>query len=72
MSTSTDLSSVRQSIENANGLPNAHYIDPTVFAEEKDALLFSQWAGLGVAADVPEIGDAVPVEFLGMPLLMLR
>ncbi|MCQ0092747.1 SRPBCC family protein [Roseovarius sp. M141] len=68
----TDLSRVRNTVENANGLPNAHYIDPAVFDEEKNALLFSQWAGLAVAADVPEPGDAVPMTFLGMPLLLIR
>ena len=68
----TDLSAVRQPVDRANGLPNAHYIDPVVFAEERDAVLFKTWAGLGVAADVPEIGDAKPVDFLGMPLLLLR
>ncbi|PVA12022.1 (2Fe-2S)-binding protein [Pelagivirga sediminicola] len=70
--TLTDLSNVRTSVDRANGLPNAHYIDPAVFEEEKHALLFSQWAGLAVAADVPEPGDAVPLTFLGMPLLLIR
>ena len=70
--TVTDLSNVCNSIEKANGLPNAHYIDEAIFQEEKQALLFSQWAGLAVAADVPEAGDAVPMEFLGMPLLLIR
>ncbi|MCZ0810853.1 MAG: aromatic ring-hydroxylating oxygenase subunit alpha [Pseudomonadota bacterium] len=68
----TDLSNVRSSVERANGLPNAHYIDAAIFNEEKEALLFSQWAGLAVAADVPEPGDAVPLDFLGMPLLLIR
>ncbi len=68
----TDLRSVRRPIETANGLPNGHYIDPAIFAEERQAVLFDNWAGLGVAADLPEIGDAVPVNFLGMPLLMVR
>lgn len=70
--TVTDLSNVRLDVEQANGLPNEHYIDPTVFEEEKRAVLLSQWAGLAVAADVPEPGDAVPMNFLGMPLLLLR
>ncbi len=68
----TDLGRVRASVEQANGLPNAHYIDPAVYEEEKHALLFGQWAGLAVAADVPEPGDAKPLEFLGMPLLLIR
>ncbi len=72
MSSVTDLSAVRRPIAEAHGLPNAHYTDPSVFAEENQALLASQWAGLAVAADVPEPGDAVPMTFLGMPLLLIR
>lgn len=67
-----DLSVVRRPVETANGLPNAHYVDPTVFDEEKSALLFSGWAGLAVAADVPEIGDAVPMTFMDLPLFIVR
>ncbi|MEP4194976.1 MAG: aromatic ring-hydroxylating dioxygenase subunit alpha [Aliishimia sp.] len=70
--TPTDLSSVRQPIGTANGLPNAHYIDANVHEEENQALLMNEWAGLAVAADVPTPGDAVPLTFLGMPLLLLR
>ncbi|MFD1511241.1 aromatic ring-hydroxylating oxygenase subunit alpha [Lacimonas salitolerans] len=70
--TLTRLDTVRRPVAQANGLPNAHYIDSAVFDEEKHALLFSQWAGLAVAADVPEPGDAVPITFLGMPLLLIR
>ncbi|MEX0319100.1 MAG: aromatic ring-hydroxylating dioxygenase subunit alpha [Ruegeria sp.] len=68
----TNLNDVRQPIERANGLPNAHYTDPDVHTEETRALMLDGWAGLAVAADVPEPGDAVPMEFLGMPLLLLR
>ena len=68
----TDLSSVRRPVAQANGLPNAHYIDEAVFAEERDAILYATWAGLAVGADVPEPGDAKPIEFLGLPLLLIR
>jgi len=68
----TDLSTVRRSVDTAHGLPNAHYTDPAVIAEENDALLLRQWAGLAVGAEVPENGDAVPLSFLGIPLLLIR
>ncbi|MEY8827735.1 aromatic ring-hydroxylating dioxygenase subunit alpha [Sedimentitalea sp. XS_ASV28] len=68
----SDLSAVRRPITHAQGLPNAHYTDAGVFEEEKQALLFSQWAGLAAEADVPEPGDAVPMSFLGVPLLLIR
>ncbi|MDK3016307.1 aromatic ring-hydroxylating oxygenase subunit alpha [Pseudodonghicola flavimaris] len=68
----SDLSTVRRPLAQANGLPNAHYTDARLFAEEGAALLCRQWAGLAVAADVPQPGDALPLSFLGMPLLLLR
>ena len=67
-----ELDAVRRPVETARGLPNAHYTDEAVFAEERDAALFSTWAGLATASDVPEPGDAVPLTFLGVPLLLLR
>ncbi|MEM1302472.1 MAG: aromatic ring-hydroxylating dioxygenase subunit alpha [Pseudomonadota bacterium] len=66
------LDAVRRPIETANGLPNAHYTDADVFQTEAKAALFANWAGLAVAADVPENGDAKPIEFLGIPLLLIR
>ena len=42
------------------------------FAEESEAVLKATWAGLAVGADVPNPGDAKPIQFLGMPLLLLR
>lgn len=68
----TNLSSVRRPVSQANGLPNEHYINSDIFDEEKHALLFKKWAGLAVGADVPDPGDAVPITFLGMPLLLIR
>ncbi len=72
MTNDAELHAVCRPIEQANGLPNAHYLDDTVFLEERDALVFDNWAGLAVAADVPEVGDAKPITFMGLPLLLLR
>ncbi len=68
----SDLSAVRRKLNVANGLPNAHYTDPETIAEENEAVLADGWAGLAVAADIPEPGDAKPLTFLGEPLLLLR
>jgi choline monooxygenase len=68
----TDLSKTLQPIAAARGLPNEHYVDQAVFEEERDAVLFANWSGIGVAADVPNEGDVYPVELAGMPLLMVR
>ena len=70
--TSDVLANVRRPVESANGLPNAHYTDPATFNAEAKAVLHATWAGLAVGADVPEQGDAKPIDFLGIPLLLLR
>lgn len=67
-----DLSAVLNPVATANGLPNAHYIDPQVFAQERQSVLFANWSGIGFGKDVPNPGDAKPVEFLGVPLLIVR
>ncbi|WP_136439392.1 aromatic ring-hydroxylating oxygenase subunit alpha [Pacificoceanicola onchidii] len=66
------LSSVLTEVNTANGLPNEHYVDADVFDEEKRSVLFANWSGIGFGKDIPEAGDAKPVDFLGMPILLVR
>ena len=66
------LDNVLAPIEVARGLPNAHYIDEQTYIHERDTLFFGAWSAVGFAKDVPEEGDAKPIDFLGMPLLLVR
>ncbi|RVT85661.1 aromatic ring-hydroxylating dioxygenase subunit alpha [Rhodobacteraceae bacterium CCMM004] len=66
------LDDVLQPIDQARGLPNPHYTSAEVYGAEAEALFFGGWAGLSFAADVPEPGEAVPVDFLGQPLVAVR
>ena len=72
MRNQTNLEIVRQHVSVANGLPNEHYIDQSVFDEERNSILFNQWTGLDVCSEVPEIGDSKPVNFVGLPLFIIR
>jgi phenylpropionate dioxygenase-like ring-hydroxylating dioxygenase large terminal subunit len=72
MSSKNALAEVLTSVNHAKGLPNAHYVNTDVFEQEKTSVLFANWAGIGFAKDVPQSGDVKPIEFLGMPLLVLR
>ena len=67
-----DLLLVRQSVDNARGLPNSHYISEEVYKEERQAILYGNWSGVAVGSDVPEPGDVFPMEFDGFPLLIVR
>ena len=69
---SSYLKSILQPVEQATGLPNKHYINPTVHQLEKKSLFFNTWAGLSVAAAVPNAGDAKPITFFDIPLLIIR
>lgn len=66
------LERVMAPIEAARGLPNALYVDETVYQEECQRLLQGGWACLGFSHDIDNPGDQVPVDFAGLPLLMLR
>ena len=72
MEKTATLDKVCLPIGEANGLPNEHYTSSSVFHEEKDILLFDKWSGLAVSAEVPNIGDVVPIHFQGTPLFIVR
>ncbi|MEL6582922.1 MAG: aromatic ring-hydroxylating dioxygenase subunit alpha [Pseudomonadota bacterium] len=67
-----DLAAVIQPIERARGLPSWLYTTPEALDLERRAIFHGGWACLGFGKDVPNNGDAVPIDFLGAPLLLLR
>ncbi|MEP3296926.1 MAG: aromatic ring-hydroxylating dioxygenase subunit alpha [Pseudoruegeria sp.] len=67
-----DLDAVLTDVSTARGLPNAHYISQDLFEAERQSVLFNNWSGVGFGKDVPEPGDAKPIDFLGIPLLLIR
>jgi choline monooxygenase len=66
------LESVSQPVADARGMPNAVYTDPSLFAFERDHVFGKTWAGLAFADELPRPGYAKPVEFMGLPLAILR
>lgn len=59
-------------ITEASGLPNAVYADPELFDFERDNVIGKTWAGLEYANELPKNGYAKPVDFMGLPLLLIR
>jgi choline monooxygenase len=56
----------------AAGLPSALYTDPGLFALERQRIFYRHWLAVGHVADVPQAGDAVPVDACGVPLILVR
>ncbi len=69
---SATLDAVRKPLAQAQGMPNAAYDDPALFEVERDHILGKTWAGLAFASELPQKGYAKPVDFMGLPLLLMR
>ena len=68
----SELAAVMAPVANARGLPNAFYTDPELFELEKKTVFEKNWSCIGFGKDIPELGDARPVTFVGIPLLTVR
>jgi choline monooxygenase len=66
------IESTKDSINEANGLPNECYLNDEYFKIERERVFFNNWIVVGVSSSVPEIGDAKPFDLMGVPLLILR
>ena len=67
-----DIAAVQAPIAQASGLPNAAYTDKDVFTFERDNVIGKTWAGLEFASALPEPGYAKPIDFMGLPLVLIR
>ena len=56
----------------ARGLANQHYTDRDTWQTERDQVVAKTWAGLSFSADIQKAGSLYPVQFMGLPLLMVR
>ena len=66
------IEAAKNSINEANGLPNECYLNDEYFKIERERVFFDNWIVVGVSSSVPEIGDAKPFDLMGVPLLILR
>ncbi|MGI9482125.1 MAG: aromatic ring-hydroxylating oxygenase subunit alpha [Hyphomicrobiales bacterium] len=66
------LDKVREDVATARGLPNSFYTERDVFELEKRTVFGANWACIGFAKDIPNPGDAKPIDFLDQPYLAVR
>jgi len=66
------LQSFMAPVEQGRGLPNHCYTSAEWLAEENKRLFARTWMLAGFCHDVPDKGDACPIELAGMPLVLLR
>jgi choline monooxygenase len=66
------LENVLAPIEHAHGLTNDFYTEQRYFEMDRDQVLGKNWACIGFASDLPTNAYVKPVDFMGLPLLMMR
>jgi choline monooxygenase len=62
----------RPVLNEARGLPARVYTDPAFFDLEQKNLFPQTWMSLAFDSDVPDKGDAVPLEVCGLPVILVR
>lgn len=63
---------VLQPIHEAHGMPNTAYTSLDYFNFERDHVFAKTWACVGFASDLPKNAYVKPINFMGMPLLLMR
>lgn len=66
------LQRVDQPIEHATGLPNETYTTDAAFLEDREKVIAPGWACVAFIDQLPEDNYALPVDFMGLPLLITR
>ncbi len=66
------LETVLGPIHQATGLSNEFYTEQRIFEYERDTLFGHTWACVGFASDLTKNGSVKPVDFMGLPLLLMR
>jgi choline monooxygenase len=66
------LETILNPIEHATGLSNAFYTEQRYFELERDQLMGKTWACIGFASDLTQNGSVKPIDFMGLPLLLMR
>ena len=66
------ISDTLHPIDQAKGLPSYLYVDDSATAEERERVFFNNWSAVTNGKNVPEAGSVMPVDFIGMPLLVVR
>ena len=63
---------VSNPIDKAHGLPNECYTSSKYLMVEREKIFADKWTVIGVGSSVPNPGDALPYNLLGIPLIILR
>lgn len=59
-------------LQDARGLPNEAYTSRSFWQRERDTVVGATWAAIAFSSDVTTSGLTTPIDFMGLPLFMVR
>ena len=69
----TQLFSAFDENENVkHGLPSAAYTSKDLYELESKLIFANSWSFVGFAHDLAHVGDIIPLEMAGQPLILVR
>ena len=66
------LAALARPTPSANGLPGSAFSSEDFFALEIERLFARTWVCAGFGRDIPEPGDAMPIDLPGAPIILVR
>lgn len=63
---------LKQPIAKATGLPNNRYVAAEAFDEDRLKVTGANWSCIAFAEDLPEKNYVLPIDFMGVPLVITR
>jgi len=63
---------LQQPIAKATGLPNERYVEPAAFTDDRNLVTGTGWSCIAFGEDLPEKNYVLPIDFMGVPLVVTR
>jgi len=63
---------LKQPIAKATGLPNERYVEASALDEDRRYVAGQGWSCIAFAEDLPEKNYVLPIDFMGIPLVITR
>lgn len=63
---------LQQPVAKATGLPNERYVKAAAFTDDRNLVTGTGWACIAFAEDLPDKNYVLPIDFMGIPLVITR
>ena len=70
--TESERDALNRPTGSARGLPSRTYTDPELFDVELETVFRRNWVGAALSCRVDGVGDVLPVEVAGLPIVLVR